>query len=365
MLGILAFGGLVAAAPAEAQQRWRRFPETGFCVSGPILSYWERNGGLPVFGYPISDLRVEFVEDWSGPVQWFERDRLEDHGAQGILAGRLGADVLFNQGRAWQTFPRAFGDLSGCEYFPLTGHSLCEPFLSYWRRNGRLERFGYPITEQVDELLVDPTSGMRHPYTVQYFERRRMQFHPEYASTRSAVLLGLLGRQMREFGGCESADAPLARLGEVYRAQGFGCPRFSFPFRAEGVRAVQPFERGAMVWVRGGFRVPSFVYVIFFDNERGSLVWQSYQDTWFEGQPASGGEKAPAGLFEPIRGFGKVWRENAQVRNTLGWATAPEASDTGMVQDFQGGQRMLYRSTANRVFVLFPDGRADDVPLLP
>ena len=86
------------AAPAAAQERTRCFRETGFCVSGRILDYWERNGGLPIFGYPIGEQYIDTVEpgpnSWTGPVQWFERDRLEDHSNQGlgVLAGRLALD---------------------------------------------------------------------------------------------------------------------------------------------------------------------------------------------------------------------------------------------------------------------------------
>lgn len=91
---------LTYAAPRE-----RCFQETGLCVAGAILAYWEKNGGLPVFGYPISPLATETVENWKGPVQWFERDRLEDHGRGGVLAGRLAAEVLEHQDRAWQSLP--------------------------------------------------------------------------------------------------------------------------------------------------------------------------------------------------------------------------------------------------------------------
>ncbi|MEI7772764.1 MAG: hypothetical protein WCI67_22430, partial [Chloroflexales bacterium] len=70
--------------------------ETGHCIAGAIRAYWERNGGLAIFGYPISDLAVDSVYDeyggftWSGPVQWFERDWLEDHSGVGqeVMAGR-------------------------------------------------------------------------------------------------------------------------------------------------------------------------------------------------------------------------------------------------------------------------------------
>lgn len=175
-------------------QRTRCFAETGYCIEGVILTYWEQNGGLPVFGYPTTELRVETNNDgWTGPTQWFERDRLEDHGAEGVLAGRLGAGLLELQGRSWRDFPQVSAAPSGCRYFPVTGHSLCEPFKSYWEQNGGLERFGYPITEPFSATL-DDWSG-----TIQYFERRRMEHHTELAGTRYEVLLGLLGNEVRAY----------------------------------------------------------------------------------------------------------------------------------------------------------------------
>src|SRR5215213_3977001 len=151
LLAIMSLSLLFGADPTSAAPRQRCFSETGFCVSGPILTYWERNGGLPVFGYPISALNTETVEYWSGPVQWFERDRLEDHGSSGVLAGRLGARVLELQGRRWQTLPRVGSTPEGCRLFPETGHSLCGVFLTYWQSYGGLERFGYPVSEPMDE----------------------------------------------------------------------------------------------------------------------------------------------------------------------------------------------------------------------
>jgi hypothetical protein len=178
---------------AAAQTAQRCFPETGFCISGPIRRYWERNGGLAVFGFPISAQRTETVEgSWTGPVQWFERDRLEDHwnDGQGVLAGRLGARALELQGINWQTLPGDDAAIAGCRFFRETQFNLCEPFLSYWQNNGGLARFGYPLTRQRQEVLQG------REYTVQYFERRRMELHPENAGTPYEVLLGLLGHDV-------------------------------------------------------------------------------------------------------------------------------------------------------------------------
>ncbi len=123
-------------------------------------------------------------------MQWFERDRLEDHGGQGVMAGRLGADVLERRGTPWESYPKASSAAVGCHLFAETGHSVCEPFLSYWQQQGGLERFGYPLTEAMEETIGGWTG------TVQYFERRRMEQHPENAPPFN-IQLGLLGREVR------------------------------------------------------------------------------------------------------------------------------------------------------------------------
>jgi hypothetical protein len=177
---------------AQAQDAQRCFKETGYCISGSIREYWEQNGGLSVFGYPISDVRVETLEGhWTGPVQWFERDRLEAHHNQGlgVLAGRLGARHLELQGRPWSPGSGAT-PVSDCRVFQQTGYALCGHFRSYWERNDGLERFGYPITAASEETIEGRT------YIVQYFERRRMEYHPENAGTPYDMLLGLLGREV-------------------------------------------------------------------------------------------------------------------------------------------------------------------------
>jgi hypothetical protein len=166
-----------------AQSEQRCFAETGKCIAGAIRMYWEQNGGLPVFGLPLTDVKTQPTGDgWEGPVQWFERDRLEDHGTGGVMAGRLGADVLFLQGHPWETLPKSAGRGDDCRFFTETGHYLCEPFLSYWLANGGIERFGFPISQSLLERNADGWAGF-----TQWFERRRMEYHSE------GVMLGLLG----------------------------------------------------------------------------------------------------------------------------------------------------------------------------
>ena len=54
-------------------------------------------------------------------------------------------------------------------YFSQTGHYLSYGFLDYWRANGGLMQFGYPITEELNQ----------HGLTVQYFERAVFEYHAD------------------------------------------------------------------------------------------------------------------------------------------------------------------------------------------
>lgn len=164
------------------------FKETGYFVTQPFLSYWQENGGLGLFGYPISDL-VQETDKATGEVymaQYFERARFEQHPSLGnqVLLGRLGALVQEPEPPAQPT--------PGAQYFPETGHNVSPTFLKFWNERGGLAVFGYPITEE--RMEKNPIDGKE--YTVQYFERNRFELHPEKAGTPYEVQLGLLGTEL-------------------------------------------------------------------------------------------------------------------------------------------------------------------------
>jgi hypothetical protein len=105
---------------------------------------------------------------------------------------------------------------SSVRYFSETGHNVPEPFASFWDERGRIQRFGYPLTEAFDE--VSETDG--GVYLTQYFERARMEDHPDYAGTEYEVQLGLLGTETTRHRRDESAffavGAPAAGDGRLY-----------------------------------------------------------------------------------------------------------------------------------------------------
>lgn len=170
----------------------RYFPKTGYSVSHGFLAYWSHFGGLPIFGYPITD---EYTDPQSGFVtQYFERARFEWHPGSwparyDVELGLLGVELAQRESLTGTVpfQPVEADDGDHCAYFPETGHRLCYGFRDFWNANGGLPIFGFPISEE----FTDPANNL----TVQYFERQRFEWHPENPPAWQ-VEGGLLGREI-------------------------------------------------------------------------------------------------------------------------------------------------------------------------
>lgn len=175
------------ARPVAAGERACFTGLTGYCAENAFLAFWKTHGATEILGLPVSQ---PFRDDRGLLVQFYERAILEWHPENPpeyqVLLTRLGAERLGN--RAERTAP-PLGCAGDCVWFPETNHTLRGVFLNYWRANGGLPVFGFPLTEEFQE--VNPTDGQT--YRVQYFERNRFEHHPENAGGRYEVLLGLLG----------------------------------------------------------------------------------------------------------------------------------------------------------------------------
>jgi hypothetical protein len=163
------------------------FAETGRCVAPDLLASWLQHGGLAINGFPISDEFVETLGDGKPyRVQYFERVRLERHPdlapPYDILLGQFGRQIHPADPPAPQR--------PGATYFAATGHNVEGAFLASWSANGGLAQFGFPISEMFRERLEDGRE-----YDVQYFERARLEAHPENAPPFD-VLLGQFGRRI-------------------------------------------------------------------------------------------------------------------------------------------------------------------------
>ncbi len=219
---------IVTALPVSAQQGGeRRFPETGFSLKGSFRVFWERHGGLPVFGFPLSN-EVGELNTGDGniyTVQYLERQRYEFHPENRgtvyeVLLGLLGVEALARQGRDWNTFPKA--NPSAPNYFSETGQAIAPQFLDYWRNNGlefdgrggksfqeSLALFGYPISQ----AQMENNAGIE--VLTQWFQRARFEYHPNNPNPYK-VLLGRLGAEQQVFHTATPAMLKASGNGLVY-----------------------------------------------------------------------------------------------------------------------------------------------------
>ena len=175
-----------APAPPPAPTS-HTFPETGHSVGGAFFRFFGQYGGLDRFGLPVGPETVEAGRT----VQWFQRAKMEhfpEHAgtAYEVQLALLGDELTEEERPFAGTEP--FVDWPGHRYYAETGHGVHNAFLQYFDAWGGLESFGYPISE---ELYGE--NGW--PHAVQYFQRARLEYHPEHAGTAYEVQLGLLGTE--------------------------------------------------------------------------------------------------------------------------------------------------------------------------
>ena len=177
---ILAPGrGKVSARDVNQASDQVYFPETGHWVTGDFLKAYQ---GVPdpalVFGYPITEA---FQDQTLGRVvQYFQRTRFELYPENPpelkVTISPLGK-YLYTPGAALpipDNFP-------ACRSFEETGFQVCYTFLDFYLANGGAAQFGYPISNfEVHEGWI-----------MQYFQRARIEWHPELPPGQRVVLSDL------------------------------------------------------------------------------------------------------------------------------------------------------------------------------
>jgi hypothetical protein len=140
------------------------------------------NGGATWVGLPSLPGPVRSLAAWG-------------NAPDSILAAAAGEGVWELQVRP--TLP-ASPEPSGPNraYFAETGHNVSPTFYPFFRGLGGVDRFGYPRT---DEFL---DNGV----LVQYFQRGRLEYHPERKGTAYEVQISLLGQALVD----QEAATPVA-----------------------------------------------------------------------------------------------------------------------------------------------------------
>ncbi len=186
--GIPSTGLCFPAPPMQTNPDCAYIHETGFYICDEFRHYFEQRGGTEIFGYPITRA---FDDPTLGmKVQYFQRARMELHpenpAPYTVLLGLLIDELGYPNSPAISPDQAPSGGPHF--YFPETGHVVSYAFWDYFRTKGGLDTFGYPRTEF---LLEDGR-------IVQYFQRARMEWHPEAPTGSPQIRLTNVGEMYVE-----------------------------------------------------------------------------------------------------------------------------------------------------------------------
>lgn len=107
-------------------------------------------------------------------------------------------------------------------------------------------------------------------------------------------------------------------------------PAFPTPLVNQIQVAEQVFQNGRMFWVQPTREV----WVMIAADDTGTHgEWLIFEDSFVEGEDEIDPELTPpADTIQPRRGFGKLWRQNENLRTGLGWGITEEF---GFVTDYE------------------------------
>ncbi len=117
----------------------------------------------------------------------------------------------------------------------------------------------------------------------------------------------------------------------------------------------EDFEKGFMYWIS----TQKAIWVLIKQNgDDTSGEWRVYPDTFRDGEQEIDQSLVPpsVNLYQPRRGFGKIWRQPTNLFSLIGWGTTPEfeiSTPIGYWPAFSGAPAQYVLVTGGRqVFVL-------------
>jgi N-acetylneuraminic acid mutarotase len=239
--------------------------------------------------------------------------------------------------------------------FAETGQCIQGRFLAHWQQHGGLAINGYPLTDERQERLEDGKT-----YTVQYFERVRLEYHPENPPPYD-VLLGQFGRRAiwtvnlldeayvtrphEPRSGAtffpETAHNVSPRFYEYWQANG-GLAQFGYPLTEEiGAQLEEGKTYGVQYFERARFEYHPENAGTPYDVLLGQFGRAILAQNELLGVPGNTGE-------------GILYITNEEVRHRLVPPAQPAIATPGTYQGFEHGA-MIYRGDLRRIYVLCGD----------
>jgi hypothetical protein len=211
---ICLIGVLYNPTPAHAASTVCHPDQPTLCIDAQFMPIWQRGGGLANYGYPVALPQQMRLGTTQFTAQLFERARIEIHGEnsgkQTVHLGRIGADVMAQQGLRYD----GAAPNPECRYIAETQHNICGSFLQFWQQRTSatltsIQRWGYPLSEAQVMTLEDGSDVI-----AQWFERGRFELHnqtnpPQIMVTRLGAL----------FADVSTGTSTLERLGGQLNAR--------------------------------------------------------------------------------------------------------------------------------------------------
>jgi hypothetical protein len=195
LLVVIVAAALVSSTPVVYSQAptgtCEYFAKTGHYVCDEFLSFFNTWGGLDILGHPITEAYVDTrLGRW---VQYFQNFRMELHRENpipyqvqlGLLIDEMGYSYPCPNA---DQIPASNNNIH--HYFPETGYVVSYAFLDFFRQKGGLDIFGYPRSQFLYE----------NGHIVQYFQRTRMEWHPEDPSSTQMRLSPMGEMYVERFG---------------------------------------------------------------------------------------------------------------------------------------------------------------------
>ena len=241
--------------------------------------------------------------------------------------------------------------------FQETGQCIDEPFLTYWQEHGGLAINGFPLTGAYTETLEDGKQ-----YTVQYFERVRLEYHPENVAPYD-ILLGQFGRTLYLTDpGQPKANAAEQKPGARYFAETGHNVGGAFLTYWEGTGGLAQFGFPISEEIRETLEDGKTYTVQYFERARFEMHPENLPP--YDVLLGQFGRRIVNALnpnatlpYIVSGGRGGLYRNNLGVRVRLGLPNSDEVTEQGVIQPFERGI-MIYRPSDQTITVVSRDANS-------
>jgi hypothetical protein len=206
---------------------------TGHHIKGDFLNTYSRVGDpVRIYGRPITEA---FFRQPGGNqmFQYFQKALfilwLDRPAGERVEVVKIGQYLYETKNPV-----AVIDNFAGCRIYPQTSFPVCFAFLEFFEAFGGVDQFGAPISS------IELVNG----YKVQYFEKARLEFHPDLPPGRRVIVANLGYEYFLKIGEDPDRITPIPN-----EAPGASDPIISLQTRAFPLRAVTGLQGKQTVYI--------------------------------------------------------------------------------------------------------------------